>query len=429
MKSSPESSDTLPAPSATPPRPRGTAPQRLPAPTSRQTPPLTEIWVVSTVHRPDDVRIFWKQSISLASAGYSVTALFWTDDPHAAGDQIIAGVRRLVLWRGPASSGLRRRCSVLFRTLRLCARSHCHNFLFHDPELILAGLVLQRLGKRVIYDAHEDLPSQVLHKPYFSNWQRKIARYAAAGLVHSANRWLSAQLCATATIQQRFPERSCLVRNFPLLREFTLSSPPPRSSQSTACQIAYVGGLAPSRGVLELVQAVNLLNSSASLVLAGPWESEEFRLHCQKADHQGRVTYAGVLDRQGVGNLLRSSDIGVAVLHPVPAYVDALPVKLFEYMAAGIPVIVSDFPLWRGIVGNAGCGVLVQPGDVNALQVALDYLIQDPSLRQQLGSNGRTAVEQRYTWDSESARFIDFVNSVFGVGDAASPSEPLALPA
>ena len=382
------------------------------------------IWVVSTVHRPDDARIFWKQALTLAAAGYSVTAIFWTADASASSDIEIEGVHRRILWKGRGKPGLRQKLSVLLRTLRLCLQSDCESFLIHDPELIPVGMALVSAGRKVIYDAHEDLPTQILHKDYLTPWQKSIARGIAIGLVRSANRWLSGQLCATSTVQQRFQRHSCVVRNFPLLREFTV----PANGSRTA-QIVYVGGLTSSRGITELIEAVNRLHSSPRLILAGPWESESYRAQCEQADSLGRVTYAGILNRDGIAKLLAESDVGVAVLHPLPAYVDALPVKLFEYMAAGLPVVVSDFPLWRGIVGSASCGVLVEPGDVNALRVALDYLLESPEIRRRMGVNGRWAVEHRYTWETESTRFLSFVDSVFGSPIPSEPSESLVLPA
>lgn len=387
-------------------------------------PPATEVWVVSTVHRPDDVRIFWKQAVSLAASGYAVTAIFWTSDPSSAIEETVAGVRRRVLWRGRKLPGPANRLAVLLRTLRLCLRSGCPNFLIHDPELIPVGIFLKRAGRQVVFDAHEDLPVQTLHKIYLAGWQRPLVKALARGLFLSADRWLSGQLCATATIQHRFRDRSCLVRNFPLLREFHTTGGTRRSNQ-----IVYVGGLSAARGVLDLIHAVNRTRSQASLVLAGPWESDSFRAQCEAADTGSRVSYAGTLDRRGVAALLAQSTIGIAVLHPVPAYVDALPVKLFEYMAAGLPVIVSDFPLWRGIVASANCGIVVEPGDGEALRIALEYLLTNPELRRDMGANGRQAVEQRYTWEAESTRFLTFVGSVFGDSADSQTSESLALPA
>lgn len=386
--------------------------------------PATEVWVVSTVHRPDDVRIFWKQAVSLAASGYAVTAVFWTGDPSSAKEETLAGVRRRVLWRGRKLPGPLSRFVVLLRTLHLCLRSGCRNFLIHDPELIPVGVLLNRAGKRVVFDAHEDLPVQTLHKAYLTSWQRPLIQALANGLFHSADRWLSGQLCATATIQHRFHARSCLVRNFPLLREFRTTNGTRRSNQ-----IVYVGGLSAARGVFDLIVAVNRIPFEASLVLAGPWESDAFRTRCEAADIGNRVSYAGTLDRRSVAALLAQSTIGVAVLHPVPAYVEALPVKLFEYLAAGLPVIVSDFPLWRGIVASANCGVVVEPCKVDALQVALEYLLNNSDLREQMGINGRAAVEQRYTWEAESTGFLNFVGRVFGTPGASDPDESLALPA
>ena len=116
----------------------------------------------------------------------------------------------------------------------------------------------------------------------------------------------------------------------------------------------------------------------------------------------------GHLDRDGIGRLLAASRAGLVTLHPTVNHLDALPVKMFEYMAAGIPVIASDFPLWRGIVDGAGCGLCVDPRDPAAIAAAIDYLAGHPEIARRMGENGRAAVHARYNWRTESTKLIAF---------------------
>ena len=115
----------------------------------------------------------------------------------------------------------------------------------------------------------------------------------------------------------------------------------------------------------------------------------------------------GVLDRKGVAQVLAQSKIGLVTLFPTPNYVDALPIKLFEYMAAGMPVIASDFPVWREIVDDAGCGVLVDPQDPQAIAAAINSLMADEERMRQLGEAGKQAVLQKYSWAAEGRKLVD----------------------
>ncbi|VEB45455.1 Capsular glucan synthase [Chromobacterium violaceum] len=119
-----------------------------------------------------------------------------------------------------------------------------------------------------------------------------------------------------------------------------------------------------------------------------------------------RVNDLGVLDRKGVAEVLARSKIGLVTLFPTPNYVDALPIKLFEYMAAGMPVIASDFPVWREIVADAGCGVLVDPQDAAAIAAAINELLGDEERMRKLGESGKRAVLSKYSWAAEADKLV-----------------------
>jgi len=109
-----------------------------------------------------------------------------------------------------------------------------------------------------------------------------------------------------------------------------------------------------------------------------------------------------------VPRYLEESDIGVACFHSTPAESDALPVKMFEYMAVGLPVVVSDFAILRRIVEPAGCGLIVEPGPGNAQQIAaaIRRLVDDPDLRRRMGQAGVQAVKEKYSWQNEATVLI-----------------------
>jgi hypothetical protein len=150
-------------------------------------------------------------------------------------------------------------------------------------------------------------------------------------------------------------------------------------------------------------QAVELISSSrpVKLVIAGRLTSgggggiDQERLH-------GIVEYTGQLTRPQVARLLARAKIGIVTLRPTKNHVNAQPTKLYEYMSAGIPVVASDFPLWRQVVESAGCGLLVDPLDPLAIADALEWLLRHPVEAEEMGRAGQRAVIERYNWEREA---------------------------
>jgi glycosyltransferase involved in cell wall biosynthesis len=118
------------------------------------------------------------------------------------------------------------------------------------------------------------------------------------------------------------------------------------------------------------------------------------------------VTFDGRLARAGVIALLARAQVGVLPLHAIPNYVVALPVKLFEYMAAGIPVVATDVSPWSDIINRHGCGLCVPVEDARALAAALTELLDDPQRARVMGERGRRAAEAHFTWESEASKLL-----------------------
>jgi len=127
----------------------------------------------------------------------------------------------------------------------------------------------------------------------------------------------------------------------------------------------------------------------------------------QAVNEHGFVDRAGVL-RQVLGR----SVAGLVTFHPLPNHIDAQPNKMFEYMSAGIPVIASDFPLWREIVLGNQCGLCVNPMDPAAIAKAIDHLVQHPDEGRRMGENGRRAVLERYNWSMEEVKLLAFYKQI-----------------
>lgn len=355
---------------------------------------------MTSVHSPFDVRIMTKECQTLSETGYDVSLVV----PHTRDESIGNVTVRHVL---PVQCRTQRLTTTAFAMLRTALGQQADIYHVHDPELVPAGLILRALGYRVVYDAHEDLAKQVLSKSWIPKPLRPAASVLARAVQISVAWWFDGIVAATPAIASKFPaQKTTVVQNFPVLAEFMVSNGP--TYQDRDAIIAYVGGITSPRGVREMVRAMELLRPDldAGLVLAGDFPSESLLAEVSSMDGWLRTEYVGWLGRSHVASLLSRARIGLVVLHPLANYIDSYPVKLFEYMASGIPVVASGFPLWKSIVEGVGCGIVVNPLNAREIAGAIEWLLVHPEEAYLMGEAGRRAIISRYNWATEANKLI-----------------------
>jgi len=362
---------------------------------------------LTTVHEATDVRIFHKECRTLQEAGFEVIAIAPAGGPDAIGG---VRIRSVVVPR----SRIGRATVGLWRAFGAARAVRAGLYHFHDPELLPAGLALRLLGHRVLYDVHEDAPRAMLSKPYLSGLTRPLVARAVELLEWLGARLLSGVVAATPQIARRFPAgRTITVMNYPRLEELVPTAEVPYVSRRP--QVLYLGGLTEIRGAREMVRAMEAVTTpGASLLLAG--RVAPASLQDSLAGMAGwRVTRApGHLSRAEVSRALGESRVGLVLLHDTPAYRESYPVKLFEYMAAGLPVVASAFPLWRELVEGNGAGLIVDQRDPEAIARAISYLLDHPVEAEAMGRRGRRAVEDKYGWAAEGEKLVAFYHRLLG---------------
>ena len=362
---------------------------------------MAKIAHLTSVHPRYDTRIFHKQCITLAEHGHEVSLVV----ADGAGATRADGINIVDVGRLPGRVN-----RILRTTGRILAAARALDadiYQLHDPELIPCGLRLKQLGKKVVFDSHEDVPAQLLSKPYLGRMSGQFLARSFGAYERYACRRFDGIITATPFIRDKFLNinpSTVDVNNFPLLREFD----EPAGWSDKATEVCYVGSISAIRGIRELVRACELMRSPARLSLAGAFAEASLQAEVAAFPGWARVTPHGHLDRVGVRRVMARAVAGVVTLHPVVSYVDCLPVKMFEYMAAGIPVIASRFPQWIDIVEGSGCGVCVDPLDPAAIAAAMDHFVMHPELAKRMGENGRRAVLEKYNWQPESRKLIDF---------------------
>jgi glycosyltransferase involved in cell wall biosynthesis len=281
----------------------------------------------------------------------------------------------------------------------------------HDPELIPIGLKLKRAGKSVIFDSHEDIPKQILGKYYFSKPVLWVISKAFSVYEQYACKRFDGVIAATPPIRDKFKcfcRNTVDINNFPRLEELVNEIPWDKKKG----EVCYVGTIASNRGIREITTAMGIVRSNTRLNLCGAFRRPGLEDSVKSDSGWQNVNYYGYVNRVGVREVLERSVAGLVILHPLVNYIDSLPVKMFEYMSAGLPVIASDFPLWREIITENNCGLLVDPLEPSEIAKAIDTIAMQLAEAQCMGSNGRKAVTDKYNWNIEEKKLFEFYDNV-----------------
>jgi glycosyltransferase involved in cell wall biosynthesis len=215
------------------------------------------------------------------------------------------------------------------------------------------------------------------------------------------------------------------VRNYPLLSYFVLRDEGivwPSKTPEDTFHVIYVGGVTRVRGSVELVKTLQIVkldgHRKVKLSLIGPVMPAGLKADLDTLirahELQDSVCMPGPVLHEEVSELLAQAHVGIATLHPDPNYLESLPTKLFEYMAVGLPVIASNFPLWKEIVEVNNCGLCVDPLNPKEIAQAIEYLLAHPEEARRMGENGRRAVLEKYNWEKERAKLLVLYEELLG---------------
>jgi glycosyltransferase involved in cell wall biosynthesis len=363
---------------------------------------MNKVCHISSVHPINDIRILNKECVSLAKAGFMVSLI--AIDADIPKQEII----NIVHISKPKKGRLFRMLFTSKLVYKKALDLNADTYHFHDPELIPYGIKLKRKGKKVIYDVHEDVAKQIMSKYYLPKSLRRLVSSIYERYEKGASKKFDAIITATPFIRNRFinfNKNTIDINNFPILNDESLPDWSERKNE-----ICYIGGISKERGIFEMIKSMEQIDARLNLV--GVYIPEKIREKLSQMPGWQKVNEYGLLNRKGVWGILSRSKIGIVTLHPILNYINALPVKMFEYMQAGIPVIASDFPLWKEIIANNNCGICVNPLNPDEIITAINKILNDNQTLIEMGKNGRKAIQEKYNWQKEEEKLLLLYNEL-----------------
>ena len=361
---------------------------------------------LTSVHAWGDTRIFVKMCQSIACHGHEaiLVAPRKRSEPRR---EVRNGVTVLAVtqYRNRFARSTLCVAELLFKALR----ANADLYHLHDPELVWVGCLLKLARKKVLFDFHEDFTSQTQRKEWIPACLKPLVFQLASMIEKVAALSSDGIIAATPPIAEKFNGRRVeTINNFALLSEFELA--PNDSGNEKLNAVVYIGGITEDRGLEDIITAMGMVSyrPRPKLLLGGRFESETFKHKLMAMPEWQYVDFHGYCTRENVSRLLTMSRAGLVVLRSIPRYVESQPVKLFEYMAAALPVIASDFPPWKPFVEPHDCGLLVSPQKPQAIAAAVDWIFSNPDRANEMGLRGRNAVREKYNWSHEFAKLLSF---------------------
>lgn len=368
---------------------------------------MVKVCHMTSAHAQEDDRIFCKECVSLAKAGYEVYVVACGESYDKNGVHIV-GVGEI------SGNRLKRMTEGAKSVYRKALELDCDIYHFHDPELLPYGVMLKKKGKKVIFDSHERYTYQLRDKPYLPKWisvpLAKLYGLYENHVLHQLDAVIFPCTMDGGNPFEGLCRRTPIISNAAILDEFYYRFDP--NSNKKSQQICYVGGLTEARGITADMIAAK--KAGAVLALAGDFSSEEYHHTLCDMPEYACVDYRGKLNRKQVADLIAESKVGLCTLLDRGQYLhlDTFGIKVFEYLSMGVPVILSKSDFNCRMVEKYQFGVCVDPENTDEIAEAIRHLIDHPEEAKHMGENGRKAVKEEFNWGVEEKKLLRLYEAI-----------------
>lgn len=364
---------------------------------------------LSSVHPRYDTRIFLKLCKSLVKQNYKVFFIVADGKGNEFKNKIS------IVDIGILSSGrFSRMTKTVNRIFEKGLELDCDLYHLHDPELIPIGLKLKKLGKKVIFDVHENIAFQILDKNYIPRFLRKlIAIIFRIYEINSLKKFDALILAENSYLKNYISlnKRIEIILNLPdhkLLKNF-------QKTNRDKMEIFHIGNITNARGFDKIIDALNILKKKIPnffLHYVGNY-TEELINSVDLNDINKNIKFYGQKSLLDGLEYSKNSIVGISILKPLKNYQTSYSTKVFEYMAIGLPVITSNFKIYKDIIEKYDCGICVDPNNPKEIANALEIVMKNPSKAMRMGLNGIKAINEKFKWELEEKKLLRLYESLF----------------
>ncbi len=367
---------------------------------------------VTTVHNLHDTRIYYKEIMSLVNSGFLVSFIVQKNDGYLKNDTI-------TYYFLSDRSGLFTRFSNNIKALIYSFKIKAEIYHLHDPELLPLGILIKiLLRKKIIYDIHELYHDAILHKHYFPKYVAKISSKIYSIIEKFSIRFFDSIILAELNYSKHYSkyEHEIIQNYFPekyILKNLKLINP-----NEQPLKIIYVGGITKIRGIYELLNFLKLLKKHLEFEfhLIGPIYPDSIRKDIDSFINEntlkGNVIIYNRIPYTIALNIMESCDVGLLFLHPIINNTTILSTKMFEYMAKGLVVLMSDFPLWVEFNSQYNCGLTINIFDIdNQIEAIIDYF-KNTEVLNKIKSNNVKLIKENFRWEIEEKKLLNLYNKI-----------------
>ena len=376
-----------------------------------------KICMVAPVHIAGDVRVFYKEARSLAEIGHEVI-LFARDDGTDTGPIKLKPTR-------PWSSRTLRFLTLPLLMMRVIT-TPAQVYHLHNPDTLPLVFLLRALGRKVIYDTHENFAQHLLARRWLPSLLRRPIACVVGALERLAAKVASGVLVTQEALVRSMPQAR-LLGNPPLVDDSLIASARAHAKAVDGpLRLIYIGNLSllrqPER-MIDLAAALAARACPVRLTIAGVLERQSQLEHWKRRPGWEFSEYLGVLSRRDAYTKVVEADLGLNWLPAVVDLPDAYPNKVYEYLMLGTPVVVSDFPALQR-VKQERAGIQVPAGaPAGEVADAIIELYGDGGRENlaTLGRNGARFVRERCNWHLEREKLFSLYSDLKALDQPEGP--------
>jgi|AntRauTorcE11897_2_1112592.scaffolds.fasta_scaffold28013_1 glycosyltransferase involved in cell wall biosynthesis len=366
---------------------------------------------ISTVHRRDDIRIYRKEIVSLLSAGYEID--YVTPKKTSQGEAIDLNRVNIIPIKTSSNKFIRIFTSTP-KTIWMCLKSKAAIFHAHDPELIFTLIILRLLGKVTVLDVHEDYEQQIVDKLWIPSLLRFGFILPIFKLIHRiGKKTISRFIVVTEHIGKMYPlEKTFLVQNFPLQSEINQQLSTTRTYQRSI-DMSYFGEISSERNFENILNSYIELHEQGhpiSFKLGGRVSSPGIKELITKCESLDGFEFLEWVSREEMLSILSETKLGLVLFKPLGNHINAQPNKIFEYMASGVPILCSNFPLWEEVIVKNDVGISVDPLNKEAMKTGI--LTSLETFSSEHSFKAQKLVKEKFNWDNEFFKLVDCYKSI-----------------